>query len=57
MVLAFLQATVLSLAAIYNAILAYESRDKIWKALASGATALFFASLAYFKLLGWPLWH
>jgi hypothetical protein len=39
------------LGAILNAILAYESRDKIWKLLVGILTTLFFLGLAYVNIV------
>ena len=50
--LPYLQAASLALAALYNAILAYEVRGTLWRVLASAATAVVLLGMAYYRLTG-----
>lgn len=49
----YLQAVALALAAIWNGILAYEARPKVWKVVLSTLTAAFLAVMAWHKT--WPI--
>jgi uncharacterized BrkB/YihY/UPF0761 family membrane protein len=46
----YLLALTMFLAAIYNAILAYENRGKVWKLIGSILTVVLFAVLGGFRL-------
>lgn len=48
----YLQAVSLALGAIYNSVIAFDNRGRLWKCIGSAATAIFLAVSAYLRIRG-----